>query len=418
MLARGAGALANREFRIYTIGNGLSSVGLWVQRLAIAWLAWDLSHSSLWVGLIAFSLFGPVLFLSPLFGVLVDRLEPIRTSAIINGLMAGWATLLALLSLAGLLNVQLLFAVTMMIGVTSAAYAPIRISIIPSLVPREMVPSAIGISSTIFNASRLIGPAIAGALLVTLPIASAFLVNAISYGPLIYALAIAPSRPVAQRAREPFFGQLAEGFAYAASHPFIRLQLLLTAWNGLFGRSILEMLPVYSDRLYSAGTNGLAILSAVAGAGALAAAFGASRLHLNSRQLQIGSVVLSGLNAIALLTLPISDSFWVGLPCIAVIGFGATGSAVLSQTLVQMEVEDRVRGRISSLWGMAGLGGSAFGGLLLGAALGILSVPAATFASACIALIAPALALGSIRRSRSDVHWPKPDAEQPFPEVD
>jgi MFS family permease len=414
MLAKGAGALANREDRIYTIGNGLSSVGLWVQRLAISWLAWDLSHSSLWVGLIAFSLFGPVLFLSPLFGVLVDRLEPIRASIVINGLMAGWATLLALLSLAGLLNVHILFAVTMMIGVTSAAYTPIRISIIPSLVPRELVPSAIGISSTIFNASRLIGPAIAGALLVTLPIASAFLVNAFSYGPLIYALAIAPTRAIPTRSRESFVRQLAEGFSYAASHPFIRLQLLLTAWNGLFGRSILEMLPVYSDRLYSAGTNGLAILSAVGGAGALAAAFGVSRLHLNSRQLQIGSIGLSGLNAIALLILPISDSLWLGLPCIALIGFGATGSAVLSQTLVQMEVEDRVRGRVSSLWGMAGLGGSAFGGLILGAALGVMSVRDATFASACIALIAPIVALRSVRRAAFVRERPQTDIEQPF----
>lgn len=392
-LARGKGALGHRGFLIYTIGNGASALGLWVQRLALGWLAWQLSRSELWVGIIAFSLLGPVLFFSALFGVLVDRLEPLRTATIVNGLMAAWATLLAILSIAGLLDIWLLFFVSVGIGMTSAAYSPIRLSIIPSIVPRELLASAIGISSMIFNASRLIGPAIAGAVLVTLPIAAAFAINAVSYVPLIYALALVPARVRAPQVHEPFFTQLAEGFAHAGANQYIRLQLLLSAWGALFGRSILEVLPVYADRFYAAGATGLAVLSAAAGGGALLAAYLTSRLILDTRQLQRGSILLLLINCLALLALPFWPDLWVGLTCIAIIGFGSTGSAVLSQTLVQIEVDDRMRGRVSSLWGMANLGGSAFGGLMLGALLQVLDIPTATLAIALIALTLPVLAL-------------------------
>lgn len=414
-MVHGWGALGHREFLIYSIGNGLSSLGLWVQRLALGWLAWDLSHSEIWVGLIAFCLFGPILLLSPLFGVLVDRLEPLRTASIINGLMGGWASLLAILSFSGLLTIHLLFTVSLLIGATSAAYAPIRLSIIPSIVPRRMLTSAIGISSMIFNASRLIGPAIGGIVLVTMPLAAAFLINALSYLPLIYALAKVPPRPLGPRVHQPFFGELVEGFVYASANRFIRLQLLLTAWNALFGRSILEVLPVYADRFYDAGTHGLALLSAGAGAGALTASFMASRLVLDSRQLHVGSVLLAAVCAFALLILPLRDSLWLGLPCLAMVGFGSTGSAVLSQTLVQVEVEDRIRGRVSSLWGMASLGGAAFGGLILGGLLHLLGLAVASIASAAMALLVPAAALAWIRRGRESISG-RPHREASDPE--
>jgi MFS family permease len=393
-IAKGRGALGDRAFLIYTIGNGISALGLWVQRLALGWLAWQLSHSELWVGAIAFALFGPILFLSPFFGVLVDRLEPLRTATIINGLMGAWAALLGLLSWTGQLDIWLC------IGATSAAYSPIRLSIIPSIVPRELLANAIAISSMIFNASRLIGPAIGGAVLVALPISAAFLINAVSYVPLIYAMTIVPRRPIAPRAHQPFFVELKEGFVYAAANRYIRLQLALTGWGALFGRSILEVLPVYADRLYHAGASGLAGLSAAAGGGALVAAYLTSRLILDSRQLQLGSILLGMVNASALLFLPLSSQLWLGLLCIGMVGFGSTGSAVLSQTLVQCEVQDKVRGRVSSLWGMVSIGASAFGGLMLGGLLHLLDISGATLATALVALVLPAAAWHVAARGR------------------
>lgn len=413
-LAKGRGALGDRGFLIYTIGNGFSALGLWVQRLALGWLSWQLSHSELWVGAVAFALFGPILFFSSFFGVLIDRWEPLRTASIINGLMMVWAGLLALLSVTGLLDIWLLFIVSLCIGTTSSAYAPIRLSIIPSIVPRDLLANAIGISSMIFNASRLIGPAIAGAVLVALPIAAAFIINALSYLPLIYALAKVPRRPAAKRKHEPFLAQLREGFVHAGANRFIRLQLLLTAWGALFGRSILELLPVYADRFYVSGASALAALSAAAGGGALLAAFMTSRLILDSRQLQLGSIILASLNALVLLILPLWDGLWLGLLCIGIVGFGSTGSAVLSQTLVQVEVEDRVRGRVSSLWGMASLGGAAFGGLVLGGLLHALGILGATLTTAVIALILPVAAWHIAWRAPHEIvaeHEPDPAEE-------
>jgi MFS family permease len=213
--------------------------------------------------------------------------------------------------------------------------------------------------------------------------------------------------------------QLKEGFVHAWANRYIRLQLALTAWAALFGRSILELLPVYADRFYHAGASGLAGLSAAAGGGALLAAYLTSRLILDSRQLQLGSIALSVVNAVALLILPLSPGFWLGLLCIGVIGFGSTGSAVLSQTLVQTEVADKVRGRVSALWGMASLGGAAFGGLALGGLLHFLSIPAATLTIAAIALILPAFAWHIAARGPHHLpveHEPDPAEElaEPF----
>lgn len=395
-------ALRNRNFLVYAVASGISSLGMWVQRLAVGWLSWELSQSELWVGAIAFSLFGPTLLLSPFFGVYVDRLEPLRTASVLNGVMAFWAFVLAVLSLCGMLAIELLFIISILTGISSAAFAPVRISIIPAIVPRELMASAIGLNSMIFNASRLVGPAIAGLVLVVMPIAAAFMVNALSYVPLIYALAKAPAKVMQPRAKEPFFRQLAEGIAYTAKHPYIRTQLLLTAWAGLFGRSILEVLPIYSDRYYSAAIEGLAILSATAGAGALLAAFLSSRGRLDSRQLQRRSILLALVNAAALLILPLRDNLWLGAACIAFVGFGSTGSAVLSQTLVQFEVEDAVRGRVSSLWGMASMGGAAFGGLVLSVLLKLFDIPNATLLTATLALAMPLAAWIAIHGRKAE----------------
>jgi MFS family permease len=112
---------------------------------------------------------------------------------------------------------------------------------------------------------------------------------------------------------------------------------------------------------------------------------------------------LAAVSAIALLILPLWDTLWLGLPCLALVGFGSTGSAVLSQTLVQVEVEDRIRGRVSSLWGMASLGGAAFGGLILGGLLHSLGLVAASILSAVVALLIPLAALAMIRRGRGSI---------------
>lgn len=391
----GFGALRVRGFAIYSIGNGLSSIGLWVQRLAIGWLAWTLTGSELWVGLIAFALFAPILFLSPLFGVLIDRMDPRRASLAINGLMMSWAALLALTSAAGALDIRLLFTISLAIGTTSAAYTPTRLSVIPSLVPRALLPSAVAYNSLIFNGSRLIGPAIAGVILANANPAWAFALNAGSYVPLLAALLViemAPRAPSSEAA-PAYLRELTGGFAHAWSNRLIRWQLLLAGWGTLFGRSVLELLPVYADRLYAKGAGALAALTAAAGLGALFSALLALRSGVDSGHLRSRTILLNLLGAGALLALPFSHALPFGLVAMGLIGFTASGSAILSQTLVQLEVEDRFRGRVSSLWGMVTIGGAALGSVTLGSLLDIAGVAWATWISGMLALIVPLWAL-------------------------
>jgi MFS family permease len=285
--------------------------------------------------------------------------------------------------------------------VTTAAYAPVRLSIVPSLVPRELLSSAIGINSVVFNLSRLAGPAVGGVVLVAFGPAWAFYINAMSYLPLLGALMLVSMRPTERMDKAGgFVRQLLDGLAFARARDVIWWQLILIGWAALFGRSILELLPVYADRIYAKGAVALGLLSGAAGAGALIAALSVSHLALSPRQLERGTILLTLLMGVALIALTLSDALVFGLVQVALIGFGATGSTILSQTLVQLEVTDPFRGRVSSLWGMASLGGMSFGGLILGGMLERLDVHKATLITGLVTLAVPMLALVR-RRSRA-----------------
>src|SRR5215831_15937803 len=177
----GVVAFAYRNYRIYASGNALSLVGIWLQRVSVGWLAWTLTHSGTWLGIMSMAEFFPVVFLSPLAGVLADRRDQvsvIRMTQIIGGTQAG---LLAILVYTEAITIEWLFALTLLLGITNAFAQPSRMALISSLVDRPALPSALAINSIVFNSARFIGPAIAGVLIAHVGIGTSFAVNALTY---------------------------------------------------------------------------------------------------------------------------------------------------------------------------------------------------------------------------------------------
>lgn len=408
------GALSLRGYRWYATGNMLSLSGVWIQRVAIGWLVWDMTRSESWVGMIAAAQFAPALVLSIPFGAIADRFDNRRVSLVLNGLFILWAILLAALSSLGQLTPAWLFALSLAYGCTAAAYGPVRLSIIPALVPRDFRASAVAINSVLFNGARLVGPAIAGFILASGGVGWAFFFNALSYVPLLLILAVVPMAHLDRQVPGHLIGEVIAGFGYVRRHAMIFRQLMLTGWTAIFARGVLEMLPAISDKNFGRGAAGYATLTIAAGAGAILSGFW---LSVGKPPLDRLSRMTIGLNlgaAICLLALAQVDDFVLGLALVAALGFGATGSAIASQSVVQIAAQDEFRGRVSSLWTMAGLGGTAIGAILLGAIADGLGLATAIMICGAIAAMLPATLLllgrGRLHDQPTEAHAVPPHA--------
>jgi MFS family permease len=170
-------AFAQRNYRIYATGNGVSLIGWWLQRVAVGWLAWTLTHSGTWLGLVSLADFLPVLFLSPFAGVLADRRDRVWIIRITQLCGCVQAALLALLVATDTITIELLFTLVLLLGIASGISQPARLALVPSLVDRTSLASALAINSVVFNLARFIGPAIAGVVIAEIGNVSAFAAN-------------------------------------------------------------------------------------------------------------------------------------------------------------------------------------------------------------------------------------------------
>jgi predicted MFS family arabinose efflux permease len=361
-------AFASRNYRLFAAGNAISLIGTWLQRVAVGWLAWQLTHSGTWLGLVAFADLFPTVVLSPWAGALADRRDRVRVIRVSQIVAMTQATLLALLTGFGIITIWSLFALAVLLGIANAVNQPARLALIPSLVERVNLPSAVAINSIIFNAARFIGPALAGIVIAEGSIALAFAVNAASYIAFLLALAgLKGVREDMRHADRKFLPAMVEGYVYAARHPGIGAMLLLMAVTSLGTRGFIELLPGFADNVFGRGPQALAWMTATVGLGAV---FGGLWMVRRPAIAGLTSVVFANtlLMTAALLSFAATAQFWIALPCLGVAGFGLVVSGIGAQTLVQSAVATAMRGRVMALYGMIFRGGPALGALVMGMA--------------------------------------------------
>ncbi len=373
--------LASRSFRIYLIGSTFSLHGLWIQRVAVGWLAWELTGSEVWLGLIALSEFLPTILFGPFFGVWADRLNRKTVAYIANVLSIALSTLLFALTATGLIDIYLLWMITAFVGIVSSAFQPVRMSLIPSLVPRELLSEAVAAQSIVFNVSRFMGPALAGVAIATMGLASAFALNAISYLAMIAALLLIELRTKRSGGtKSHFFAELREGIVYTIQHATIRQQLLIVALSALFGRGVIVMLPAFAGAVFGGGSSTLATLTSVSGAGAVIAGLCLTRLGAGVRLLR-WTVLATVVTGLLMVGLGVTQSYAAGIALVAALGFTLTLVGIGSQTLIQTRVAEEMRGRVLSLWAAVAFSAPALGSVMIGAVAARIGIGTTTMLS-------------------------------------
>jgi MFS family permease len=359
-------ALASRNYRFYAAGNFVSLVGTWLQRIAVGWLAWQLTHSGTWLGLVAFADLFPTVIVSPLAGAIADRRERLGVIWATQAASIVQAVLLAVLVATGWIEIWSLFILTFLLGVAGAFNQPARLALIPSLVDRAVLPSAVAINSISFNAARFIGPAAAGLIIAEGSVALAFAVNALTYIAFMVALMGVKVKPEKSGSSgRTLFGASLDGYRYAARHEGLGSMLLLVAAVAICTRGFVELLPGFADQVFQRGAQGLAWLTAMIGLGAVVGGvWMVRRPSLDGLTRLVVATTL--LMSVAILAFTLTDIYWLALVCLFVSGTGMVMTGIAAQTLVQHAVAAEMRGRIMALYGMIFRGGPAIGSLVMG----------------------------------------------------
>jgi predicted MFS family arabinose efflux permease len=379
--------LGHHNFGIYVAGNSVSLIGTWMQRIGVGWLAWELSHSGAVLGVVAFADLFPGVLIGPFGGALADRVDRLRVIKVAQTLIMLQALALFALTASDVITVPLLVALVLFHGAVIGFNQPARLALIPSLVPRADLGTAVAINSIVFNAARFIGPALAGLVIVALDISAVFGLNGLSFLAFLFVLSRVRLEPVPPpRGRRSMLAAIAEGLSYALRHPGIGPILLLQAVLTVCARPFVELLPGFAAEVFGRGAPGLAALSATIGIGAIAGG-----LWLAQRPAQAGlpEIVLGASVLIALTTLAFAlcPWFWPALAVVALAGVVMVVAGAGTQTVLQTAVEEDMRGRVLSLFGLIFRGGPALGALAMGAASEILGLQAPLAAGALLGLL-------------------------------
>ncbi|MDE2228463.1 MAG: MFS transporter [Alphaproteobacteria bacterium] len=393
-------ALRIRNYRVYTVGNFISLSGSWVQRVAVGWLAWQLSHSGVWLGLCGAADLIPVVVVSPFAGAFADRVDRVRIIRVTQIVAMTQALVLAFLTQAGSITVEMLFGLTLLLGVANAANQPARLALIPHLVDRATLGSAVAINSLVFNSARFIGPAIAGAVIAHGSIAMTFAVNALSYVAFIVALTritVPPARAAASAPGFRVFGEALAGYAYALKHPGIGGIMVLFSVSSLALRGFIQLLPGFADSVFGRGPEGFAWLVAVVGLGAVV---GAAWMLRRGGTAGLTRLVIAHTLALSLAVMAFTATavYGIGLVCAFVAGFSLVVSGIGAQTLVQIAVDPAMRGRVLGFYGMVFRAGPAFNAIIMGALSTQFGLRAPVAAGAAISLLAGGWAYARRRR--------------------
>jgi predicted MFS family arabinose efflux permease len=361
--------LRNPSFGLYSAGAGISLIGMWMQRIAIGWLTWQLTGSGFWLGIIAFADFFPVVVIGPIAGAAADRWDRLKVVRVSQTISLLQATALFWLTASGYMTIGLLVALTAFQGIIVAFNQPARLALVPSLVPQADLATTVAINSIVFNLARFIGPACAGPVIVWSGVSAAFAANALSYLPFLAALACIriKSTDAAPSKRRNMMIDLREGIRYTVSHPTIATLLVLLTALGIGGRPLSELLPGIVADVFHSGAGGLSLLASSMGAGAIVGGLWlGQRAHsADLTQVAVGS---SMLGALALIAAIATDSIWVAMPALAVAGFSTSSAGIAIQSAIQLATDRAMRGRVMGLYGLIFRGAPAIGALAAGAA--------------------------------------------------
>jgi len=357
-------ALSIPNYRRYYGGQAISLVGTWMQSIALTWLVYVLTHSSTDLGLTVGAQTLPVLLLGPYGGVIADRVDKRRLMVVLQSAMGVQALVLGVLTVTGVITYWEILVLSVILGLNNTFENPARQTFIQEMVGPDELRNAVSLNSTLFNAARAVGPAVAGILIATVGVGVCFLINAGSFVAVVFSLTtmdrskLQPTVPVA-RAK----GQLREGFRYVASEPRLFALLIMMGIIGMLAYEFQVLLPVVAKKTFHGGPETYGFLTAAMGFGAV---FGglitAARGRTGLRRASLTAAVF-GFTILLAAAAPILA---VEIGALAVVGWASVSFLATGNTTLQLEADPSMRGRVMALWAVAFLGSTPIGGPLMG----------------------------------------------------
>lgn len=391
-------ALANPIYRAVAVGNAVSMLGIWMQKVAVGWLAWDLSHSTVWLGAVAAADLLPAVFLSSFFGSLADGRNKAHLVMLAQTAAMVQSLVLATLTFTGIIEVWSLFGLTLALGVANSVDQPSRLSLLREIVEPRHLTSAITLNSISYNLARFIGPMLAGLLITRVDIGVTFLVSAATLGCFALILMRVPRPPPPSGQRPRMLAGTGDGYRYILSHPMLRRTLLVNLTFGATVGGVNQLLPALADRLFGRGVSGFVELTVSAGLGAVVA--GMLLLAFPPAGRMFGRMIpCLGGAALALAALAVATDYWIGIGALFAATFTSTYAAIICQsTLIEQSRPDML-GRVMGVYSVQVRGAPSLGGFAMGMLAPFVGFPAIILACALWAAIYAILLLPGRKRN-------------------
>jgi MFS family permease len=354
------GALRNPQFLRFWIAITLALTGLWVRITVQGYLVYELTSDEFLLGLVGFLSAIPVLLLSPVVGVVVDRFDRRRVLLVTQLVMATTLFTLATLDALDLLRVGHILVVATVAGAASAFDWPARLSLVPNLVRRTELQSAVALNSASFNTARIVGPAIGGSLIGIIGTAACFYLSAFAFLPsMVVLMTLTIDRTLPSGERTSPLKNLIDGYRYIWTFPTLRSLLSVDLVPVMFGMSFFALLPALARDVYNSGSGGLGLLYSADGAGAfIGVMIVAIMTGMRRRGLLV--IVFVTMFAVVQIAFALAPTLWVGMVLIFLLGLVGALYATLADTLIQTVISDEYRGRVmavySTFWGLTPVG--------------------------------------------------------------
>jgi MFS family permease len=352
------------NYRLYFIGQAISLSGTWMQTIAQSWLVLQITGSGTALGLVTALQFLPILVLGPWGGVIADRFSK-RTILCCTQTAAGLlALVLGVLVATGSVRLWMVGILAVCLGLVNTVDNPTRQTFVAEMVGKEQLQNAVSLNSVLVNLARVVGPAIAGALIATVGLASCFLVNAASYIAVLIGLRMMDGErlhPTPRVARAS--GQLRKGFRYVWSTPVLRNVLLMMAIIGTLSYEFQVILPLFAQFTLGGGSGTYAALTVAMGVGSvMGGLFTASRGRVAPSMLASAAFLFG----IAILAAAIAPNLAFAMAALVLVGIFSINFLSLGNTTLQLQSVPEMRGRVMALWAVAFLGSTPVGGPIIG----------------------------------------------------
>ncbi len=389
----GFGAFAHRNFRLFFIGQGISLVGTWMQNVGEGWLILTLTNSPFYVGLTAALSSVGVLLFSLYAGVIADRVDKRRFIILMQLAFMIEAFTVSILIWTNAIAVWQVLVLATTLGIASAFDIPMRQAFVVEMVGKDDLMNAIALNSSLFNAARVIGPAIAGLLIGTVGIAWCYFLNGLSYiaviaGLLMMRLPYDPRPPKTTSAWTGF----REVLVYLRNDRRLRVLMILTAMLSVFGFPYIAMMPVFARDVLNRGATGYGALTSSIGIGAVVGALGialaSARIRARGRLMLIGGTAFG----ILLILFSASRVLALSMVLLALAGCAMIVNNAITNTLIQTTAPDHLRGRVMGFYSFVFVGMAPFGAFLFGVVAEHVGVPVTIAAGGAIVILAVTMA--------------------------